>query len=139
MTAIELSNEAVLLMGQARDLETAGRYLEKALALEPNNPHVLSNFGAWLLKIGRHKEALECFFKSVNVDKQNVSAMYSIGFILQESENFQQALEYLTKAVELDPKLDPGWFYKAKCLRKLGRNLEAAECDAQVARLRAAR
>lgn len=49
----------------------------------------------------------------------------------------EKAIEFYTKAIEIDPNFAKAWFYKAQLLAKLGRHEEALKCAREAVRIRA--
>lgn len=52
-------------------IETSLTYLDKALKVEPNNTHILTNKGLVPNALGRNVEALEYFDKDISTDPNN--------------------------------------------------------------------
>lgn len=57
------------------------------LKLSPNRSEAWYNEGSTLLKLGRYQEALECYNKVLELDKNDYTTWYNKGNILKEFAN----------------------------------------------------
>lgn len=73
---------------------------------------------------------------AIALDPRNASAWYTFGFFASQAEAYEEGVDALETALELDPTLMPGWSYRAKCLRALGRNDEAQACERRLEKLK---
>jgi TolB-like protein/Flp pilus assembly protein TadD len=74
------------------DLAGAAQHVERALALDPADPHVLGTSSTLLANLGRPDEALALGEAMVRRDPVNVTALYNLG-------NFQRAAGQLDAAI----------------------------------------
>jgi tetratricopeptide (TPR) repeat protein len=63
------------------DRETALVYIEKALALEPDNPSFLNNYGVILAESGRIGEAVAQWKRVLEIDADNASARKNLSVV----------------------------------------------------------
>jgi tetratricopeptide (TPR) repeat protein len=61
-----------------------------------------------LEKIGRFEEAISNYRRVVNLQSDNATAYGRLGWLLSQKEQWQEAINYLEKAVNLDPAMPLG-------------------------------
>jgi TolB-like protein/Tfp pilus assembly protein PilF len=81
-----------IAMAGDNDLAGAAQHVERALALDPADPHVLGTSSTLLANLGRPDEALALGEAMVRRDPVNVTALYNLG-------NFQRAAGQLDAAI----------------------------------------
>ena len=64
----------------------------------------LDNKGLALGELGKHKEAIECFNKSLEINSINGVAWNNKGIILALLEKYEEAIECFDKAIEINPR-----------------------------------
>ena len=104
-----LVNIMASLYWQRQDDDTQAQgYLEKALAIEPENPVLYVQVGDLLARNGNLQEARQAFQKAVDLDPQNVAYRRSlVDFLLHHQMDLRQsALPVARQAVLLAPQ-DP--------------------------------
>ncbi len=91
------------------DLENAEKTYETALAIDDENPALLSNFGNVYLSIypkskqaSHLKRAVELFEKSIGLDSGNAQAHYGLGMAYLGSGNLERAISQWEKVVEIE-------------------------------------
>ena len=62
------------------------------------------NKGDSLLKLGRYKEALECYDKATKIHPVDTDAWYYKGLVLQKLGKDKESLKCYDKVIELDPE-----------------------------------
>lgn len=118
LNALELANKALEKDGenykalslkgiiQAFDVspEEGIKTVEKALAINPN--YVQADFDmAMAQKLGKHYDESICYFQKVlDKDPKNTWSWYGIATNYADKRDKAKALEYLKKAVDLDPQ-----------------------------------
>jgi tetratricopeptide (TPR) repeat protein len=120
----------------------ATEYLDKALAISPNNVWALKNKGGLLLALANEYEARQNFDKvlalkneaeknfnkSLSLNPNNVIILHGIAYaLILYSDDYNKALEYVNKALEINPDYIQSVETKALVLDKLDRNREAVE------------
>jgi tetratricopeptide (TPR) repeat protein len=77
--------------------------LREAQRLDPSLPHVLSRMGSIYQILGQPDDALIAFQEAVRHDPQDAQAHYTLGTLLMDHKDPQQAVVYLERAAELAP------------------------------------
>ena len=92
------------------DLENAEKTYDKALAIDDENPALLSNFGNVYLSIypktkqlSSLKRAIELFEKSIKLDSSNAQAHYGLGMAYLGSGDMGKAISHWENVLELQP------------------------------------
>ena len=86
------------------DAGLALKVFENLLKLDPDNIDLLNGKGSALMKLKRFSEAEECFNKSVLIN-ENSCALLNKGIISKYKKEFQSALKFYDRAVQLDSSL----------------------------------
>ncbi|PWB88244.1 tetratricopeptide repeat protein [Methanobrevibacter thaueri] len=86
------------------DAGLALKVFENLLKLDPDNIDLLNGKGSALMKLKRFSEAEECFNKSVLIN-ENSCALLNKGIISKHKNEFQSALKFYDRAVQLDSSL----------------------------------
>ena len=68
---------------------------------EPNNIDALNGKGSALIKLNNFDDAEKCFDKSLTIS-ENTSALINKGIILKNKKDYQNAIYYFNKAIEMD-------------------------------------
>jgi tetratricopeptide (TPR) repeat protein len=76
-----------------------------ALEINPKSSVTWHNKGLTLIKAKRKDEAINCFDKSISIDKYYSKAWYNKGIYLEMQAPMENAQICLTKARKLDPFL----------------------------------
>lgn len=124
--ALELNphhTESLLLQCEelldGEQFEAAGKVIDEVLALNPKQPK------AWALRAvikhmqGQYREEGECRTQALSTWAQNPEVDYEIGRKLSRFYRFADAVEYLRRAVSLDPNFLPARFQLAQDLLRL--------------------
>ncbi len=93
---------AEILERKKRYEEAAGEYMK--LISEFSGRHrisIIKNIGYLLFQAGKKKEALDCYLKAAEHDKQDPNLYYNIGSIYDELNRPEMAERYLGIAIEL--------------------------------------
>src|SRR5207247_2818124 len=99
------SAEARLLMGTTKmmvnDYAGALADLMRAVELNPNLPDVYSYYGLALLRTGDVAGATAAFRKELVGNPNDFSSNLELGALLRQDQQYEQALEYLDRALRL--------------------------------------
>ena len=108
-------------------LDILERDLKAIISLEPNNADALNALGYSLTdQTDRHEEALELITKALNIKPNEAAFIDSMGWVLYRLENFEEAVTYLRRALELFPN-DEVAAHLGEVLWALGEEIEAGE------------
>ena len=111
------------LFGRAAPADRAG-----AVATAPAvDASALKKRGNDLLGQGRLEDAAQCYRQALDMSPQDVSALVNLGFVLCESQQFEQARPLLERAVVLDPMQDDALYLLATVDRHCGHPDKAIE------------
>ena len=106
-------------LGQA--LEIYRRLAEDA----PNEPQVLSLFGAATLQLGMTIDGLDLLKRSLDLEPDQPSTMCNVAAGLSTLNRLDEALDFLDRAIALEPAFPGAHYQRAIALRALGRLDEA--------------
>lgn len=116
-----LYNMGVLLQEQKRFIE-ARDYLEKVVALQPDNAKAYNNLGLTLDGTGCYREAEDCFLKAVFLQPDLAEAYNNLGHMLMtRRESFAEAEANFKQAIKINPEFCRAWYNLATC--RQGQNL----------------
>ena len=98
-------------------LEQGKGIYEQALRLYPEDADILYNYGIFLEKTGKSEDAMVKMQAVIALDPDNSAALNYVGYTWADKNiNFDKALEYIKKAIELMPddgyiRDSLGWIY----------------------------
>ena len=108
-------------------LEILERDLNTIINLEPNNADALNALGYSLTdQTDRHEEALELITRALDIKPNEAAFIDSMGWVMYRLENFEEALTYLRRALELFQN-DEVAAHLGEVLWALGEEIEASE------------
>lgn len=109
------------------DLNHAENYYKLSMAKGHNGGAQLNNFGVFLCRQGKYKEAEPYFIKAVNdTNYINTAAAYeNAGLCALEAKELKKARDYFKMALEQDPSRSASFIEMVKIERKLGDNQQA--------------
>ena len=81
----------------------AKSYIEKAINEAPNQAVFHSNYGGLLHTMGDLPASVKALKKSLKLDKKLFQSYYSLGIVYTDMEELEKAVEFYTKALEIDP------------------------------------
>ena len=90
-----------LFAWQNRQIDLSEHYLNKASAVAPNDPYILTLAGNFALKSNRLSEASKYYEKAVHLDPKNYVAFKRRGFLHWSLGNLKEAEEDILKSYEL--------------------------------------
>jgi Flp pilus assembly protein TadD len=80
------------------DASTAGRELELAVRLDPNNATALREMGAYLMSAGNYDAARRFYVRSLRIEPENLSAMGYLGCALVRVGRADEGQRLLARA-----------------------------------------
>ena len=81
----------------------AARYLEAALAYQPEQPAMLENYAAILLRLARPEEALERARQATRVSPQSAEAFLLLGYAYYRTDRNREAIAAFRRSLQLRP------------------------------------
>ena len=91
------------LVGRKGDIESALKYENRVLELEPANALAWSGKGYALMKLNRLPEAVDALETAVRLDPESSNPWINLGEAQMRKNNFGRAIVALEKAVALSP------------------------------------
>lgn len=102
-SAIAHNNLAVVYESEGQ-LERALSHYQAAATLYPRLNHHYWNIGNVLFKLMRLSEARVAFLETLKVDPNYAEAHFSLGILAEADKNYEEALGYFKKSLELNPQ-----------------------------------
>ncbi|MEO7144008.1 MAG: tetratricopeptide repeat protein [Bryobacteraceae bacterium] len=109
----------------------AKTHLERALAIEPNNPHYLLHYGVLLMERNEGDAAAAVLEKAVKADPSNPLAHFNLGRLRRQMGDIPEARTELELAVRLRPELARAYYQLASVYRALGETAKAKDAMEQ--------
>ena len=107
------------------DHEIAVKWFTQALEQNPSSVLAARNMGPSLLRLGRTNDALSAFRNYDRIKPHEANTKFQIAKILHEQEKHEEAIIYLSKALEINPGLDQALSYRAFSNQMLKRYKES--------------
>ncbi len=92
-----------VLAGESRQLETALRLIERAVAINTTNPHYQFNLGNVLRELGRMEDSLAAYREATRLDPGFGPAYATAAAALQSLDRFAEAVHAYQQAIALQP------------------------------------
>jgi choline-sulfatase len=108
------------------DLAKADAHIRDALNLDPTLTNAHYNLAQILEAQGRGKEAEEAYLREIERTPRHFKALFNLSRLYRALGEEDRELEYLRKAVDVDPAFPLSYFYIARILLDRGRDLEEA-------------
>jgi protein O-mannosyl-transferase len=102
------------------------------LAVLPDSPHTRVEYGAFKWAEGDHAEAERQWHLALSYKPDSVEAMWNLGFAKLEEKQYDEAIGYLQKAIELKPRYARPHVYLAQICVAQGKP-QAAETEFRLA------
>jgi Flp pilus assembly protein TadD len=98
-----------VICGLSDRLEQQQHYLAQALALSPDSPDLLSNYGIGLRRTGFPREAIEVFHRAIALNPSFPEVWGNLGHALRDLGDLEQAVDAYSKSLEIRPRQLPIW------------------------------
>lgn len=115
-----------LLHAEKGDKKAEG-YYSSALRLQPNSLKALYARGMYYQENDSNQKAIDDFEKILTFDPDFLTTQYNIGYNYYLLKEYQKAIPYLTKAIQLHPENPHPYKTRALCFAAMNRTQEAAE------------
>jgi tetratricopeptide (TPR) repeat protein len=119
-TTVNRMFQTSVVLIQQKDMARAIRQLDEIIAYKPEFAEAWNKRGDAYMQLGNYDRALADYFRVLQLNPYQFSAMQSCGEIWLERRNARQAAEYFRRALDLNPNL----FNVALILHELEEMLE---------------
>ena len=110
---------------------SAKTHLERALALEPGNPHYLLHYGILLMEHNDREQAAVVLEKAAKADPSNPLVHFNLGRLCRQMGDMPKARTELELAVRQRPELARAYYQLASVYRELGLTAKAKAATEQ--------
>ncbi|MFQ6107605.1 MAG: ATPase domain-containing protein [Thermoplasmata archaeon] len=110
---------------EIKKFDTAIGYLDRILALTPEDPKAWYCRGTCFATIGNHPEAIRCYERAIEENSRDAQLWYLKGKSQKEIKSYDDALFSVDKAIEIRPDFADAWYSKGSLLQLLGKIVEA--------------
>lgn len=107
--------------------EESIKYSDKILAREPDNYNALAIKGSSFAYLDQFDEAFETLKKAETFGSDS-DLYYELGYTCYELQRYDEAVEYLDKAIDLDSEYLDAYIFKGYSLAELQKYDEADKC-----------
>lgn len=102
---------ALLMMGNVfargkNDIDTAMTYYYEVLNKNPKDNIALNNIGANLMQQGKEKEAVDFFYKAIEIDPEYPNTHYALALTYEQKNEYEKSFYYSLSALEVNSKKD---------------------------------
>lgn len=99
--AVCLNNLAFLLAERLNQPKEALPYAREAASVDKRSADVLDTYG-WILALNKQRgEAMGALMRALDIDRENVAALYHLGLLHTEAKEYEDARARLLKAKEV--------------------------------------
>lgn len=114
----------------------AKTHLERALAIEPDNPHYLLHYGVLLMEHNDREAAAAVLEKAAKADPSNPLVHFNLGRLCRQMGDMPKARTELEAAVRLRPELARAYYQLASVYRAFGETAKAKQATEQFLRFK---
>jgi tetratricopeptide (TPR) repeat protein len=123
------SAEAHVMMGTTyltvTEYEKALKEFKRAVELNPKLPSVNSFYGQPLVRMGATDEAIAAFRRELEINPNDFDSCLQMGLLLKQDQKFEEARDYLRRALTVRPSEPNSRFYLASIDAAQGKLNEA--------------
>lgn len=101
--------------------EKAIKHLKRSVFLYDRNDTAWSLLGYNLKRVGRIKESIAAYEKTLSLNKKDYQAATEYALILYHNEEYDRAIKILKESLEKKPELVGSWLLLGRCYEKSGR------------------
>jgi predicted TPR repeat methyltransferase len=135
ISTIDLLQSAGLLYARLKDFDTAAKFFEKALTVNPKHVEQHINLGNIYLSLGQHEKAKQHLFEALKIDPHHAEGYNNLGRLLYLENLFDEAIPYFEKALRLNPNYWEAHYNLAHALAQKNQFKSAAVHYREVIRL----
>ena len=110
---------AIWQNGQFTDPDKAIEFLDKAIALDSNNPATFNSRGVALLSIEKYALAQKDFTKAVSMKPDYCDAYNNLGGLFYRTGRYEKAIDAYTRAIEIQPDFSQAILNRGMAYRKM--------------------
>ena len=151
----QMLNKIGIAYHQLADIDTAGKYYQRAIKMDPEFADAINNLGTIYYSKKSYRRAINEFRKVLRVKPDAASTWANLANAYFERKQYERSTEALQKALELDPTVLDNrgtvgslvqdrnvadrakyHYYLAKSLAKQGKNSDRAPVHSQGSRRR---
>jgi len=107
------------------DPGSALRHLQLAADAEPDRAFPITAMGHYWEGRGHEQRAEELYRQAVERERTHVDSNYHLGALLAKSGRFEEGLDYLERALEVDPNDVPSLMEAGSAYARTGRRVKA--------------
>ena len=106
------NSNALIMMGNIfaqfeKDITTATKYYDQALAVNPKDSIAINNIGANLLQLGKEEEAKRYFEIAYEINPKYPNTTYAFGLIANNQEEYLKGFEYGIESIRNSKTNEP--------------------------------
>lgn len=102
-------------------------YYKNAIRLDSNNFETRHNLAYAMQSFGQFIEAKDLYRLNTIKHPEYELSFYNLGLILQKEDSCQLAVEFLSRAIQINSKEASSYLNRAKCFYQLGSKIRAIE------------
>ncbi len=114
--SITLMIEKAQILTNLEKFDQSLGILEKAMALQPNDPEIFTMKGNIFLIQGLYEKAIKSYQEAIPFSEYKADLYYQIGFAYQNAFKYSTAIDYYKKSIELDIIHENALYELAYCL-----------------------
>ena len=88
--------------------------------------------GLSYIRMGRYKEAIECFDKILKIKPNDLESLSHKGYTYSSLGEYWTAIECLKKVIEIEPSNTTAWHNLSHCYSRVSLEEQAKECHEKV-------
>lgn len=106
-------------------IKEAKKYLQKAFYYYPENPEAFYQQAKFYCSLGKNSKARKYYLQCVNKAPKHFDALYDFGVFEFKQENYQKAIDYLTKVTEKKSVSNEIFYYRGMAYELSGEKNKA--------------
>ncbi len=97
-------------------IESFDKAVEVCLDDSEMDASAINRMGNAYIDLGKFDDALECFNKAIDLEKNNIDFLLNKGVVLMELGKFEEAVDSFNKVLLRSPDNEDAFFLKEECL-----------------------